>query len=110
MLAAKERIGLIRQGENQIWFAFSGAFVLSEHGHAVKNMPCVDHQSGQRRNDQRRTARQQTDSHILHRAGIDEKAHRERKRDPVSRRLQNDAEPKAENQISGQHRQRGYTC
>ena len=41
---AVEGVGLVRQGEDQVWLAPAGVAVFVDHGNAVKEVPGVDHQ------------------------------------------------------------------
>lgn len=107
-IAAKQRVGLVRQRKHQIRPPPRRAFVFVDHGDTVKQMARVDHQGGHGRRQKRHAAREQIDRHILHGARVHGTRHHRRQPYRVAPRAQNDAEPEAQPEIAGKDRQGGH--
>ena len=102
---AGEGIGFIGEGKDHVRLFGTGPLVGIHHGDAVKQMPGVDHQSGQGGGDQSGTSGKQADSGILHGTGIDANTHGNGPKDPESALMHHNAESEAEKHISGHNRQ-----
>ena len=96
-------ISFVRQGKNKVGLLLSGTLVGSHHGDAVKQVPGIDHQSGQRGGEKSRTAGEEADGHVLHGTGIDEQTHGSGPGDTVAALLQQDAESEAQEDVAGHH-------
>ena len=95
--------GLVSEGKNQVGLFLPGAFVGIHHGDAVKEVAGVDHQCGQSGGGQTDAAGEQADAHILHGAGVNEKAHCQCPQYTVAVFLQNDSKAKAQEEIPRHH-------
>ena len=96
-------IGLVRQSEDQIGFAPSGVPVAVQHGDAVKEMPGVDKQRGERRGEDPGSGGHEPDAGELHGPRIDEYAHAQGPSQAVAPEPQQNAESRPQHQITGHH-------
>ena len=107
-VAAKQRVGFVRQRKHQVRPPPRRAFVFVDHGDAIEQMPRVDHQRGHGCGQKRHAACEQIDRHILHGARVHGTRHQRRQPYRVAPRAQNNAEPEAQPKIAGKHRQGGH--